>query len=67
MQYSVYQIRCAIKENAEVHMMSMRSFQPLKWLVSIVRMTDKRFGLMETFMNVENIAPPVGPQEAEIF
>lgn len=67
MQYSVYLRHCASKENAEVHMMRVKSFLPPKGQVSIVRITDKQFGQMETFMGVENIPPPIGPQQLEIF
>ena len=67
MQFSVYLRHCASRENAEVHTMRVKSFLPPKGQVSIIRITDKQFGLMETFMGVQNIPPPIGPQQLEIF
>ncbi|MGD9489606.1 MAG: CRISPR-associated endonuclease Cas2 [Calditrichaceae bacterium] len=67
MQYSVYLRHCASRENAEVHIKRVKSFLPPKGVVSILRVTDKQFGMIESFISREPIDPPASGQQLELF
>ncbi len=67
MQHSVYLRHCASRENAEMHVKRVRSFLPPKGTISIIRITDKQFGLIESFYKAKPIPPPLEPHQLEIF
>lgn len=48
-QYSIYVRHCASVENAEVHTKRVKALIPERGFVAILRITDKQFGLIETF------------------
>ncbi len=67
MQFSVYLRHCPGQENAEVHVKRVRTCLPPKGQVSILRVTDKQFGLIETFASKKKIPPPTAGQQLEMF
>jgi len=67
MQHSVYLRHCASKENAELHSKRVKSFLPPKGTVSILRITDKQFGMIESFYGHASIPPPLEHHQLEMF
>lgn len=67
LQHSVYLRHCASRENADLHAKRVQEILPKNGLISILRVTDKQFGLMETFESKRSIPPPHGPAQLEIF
>ncbi len=67
MQYSVYIRHCASKENAEVHTKRVRSSVPPKGSISILSVTDKQFGQMQTFCGKKERPPPPAPKQLELL
>lgn len=67
MQYSVYLRHCASTENANIHAKRVRKFLPPKGSVSVLRVTDKQFGQIETYERGVKTDVPVGPQQLEMF
>ncbi len=67
MQYSVYLRHCASRENAEIHAKRVETFLPPKGQVSILRITDKQFELIETYIGKRSVPPPLEPQQLEMF
>ena len=67
MQYSVYLRHCASRENAEIHVKRIQSFLPPSGQVSILRITDKQFELIETFIGKKSVPPPLQPHQLEMF
>jgi CRISPR-associated protein Cas2 len=49
MQYSVYVRHCASYEAADVHTRRVKAMMPDKGHVSILRVTDKQYSLMDNF------------------
>ena len=67
MQYSVYLRHCASLENADIHSKRVKSALPPKGQVSIMRITDKQFGMIQSFDQRKKIPPPAGGQQLEMF
>jgi len=66
-QYSVYARHCASGENADVHTKRVETILPPKGQVSILRITDKQFGLIKNFWGKEREESPPTPQQLEMF
>ncbi|MEK7263703.1 MAG: CRISPR-associated endonuclease Cas2 [Bacteroidota bacterium] len=66
-QYSVYIRHCASGENAEVHIKRVEKMLPPKGLVSIVKITDKQFGMIKNFWGKEQEAAKPPPPQLEMF
>lgn len=67
MQYSVYARHCASGESADVHTKRIKNGVPSEGLVSILRITDKQYGMMENFVGKSAKAPVPTPQQLEMF
>lgn len=67
MQHSVYLRHCASRANADIHVKRVKSFLPPKGTISILRITDKQFGLIESFYEAQSIPPPLEPHQSEMF
>ncbi len=67
MQYSVYIRHCPSRENAEVHRKRVQSFLPAKGSVIILRVTDKQFGLMESYISKKKNPLPEVSYQLEFF
>ena len=67
MQYSVYLRHCASLENTDVHIKRVKNNLPPKGQVSILKITDKQFEHIETFIGRKEVPPPVQPQQLEMF
>ena len=67
MQHSVYLRHCASRENAEIHIKRVKSFLPSRGTVSIIRITDKQFGMIESFYGHSSIPPPLKHHQLEMF
>ena len=66
-QHSVYLRHCASRENAELHIKRVKSFLPPKGTISIIRITDKQFGMIESFYGHSSIPPPLAHHQLEMF
>ena len=53
LQYSVYIRHCMSRENAEMHKKRIKKILPPEGHVIIQTITDKQFGMMETFFNTK--------------
>lgn len=53
MQYSVYVRHCSTSENADVHVKRVQNILPDNGQVSILRITDKQFGNMQSFVGTK--------------
>lgn len=53
MQYSVYVRHCSTSENADVHVKRVQNMLPDSGQVSILRITDKQFGNMQSFVGTK--------------
>lgn len=67
MQYSVYMRHCASLESAKVHSKRVRGFVPKSGKVSILRITDKQFGMIENFFGAVEQPKIDVPQQLELF
>lgn len=67
MQYSVYNRHCASTESAEVQTKRIKSFIPNEGHVSILRITDKQYGMMDNFFGSFTKPPPPSPNQLEMF
>ncbi len=67
MQHSVYLRHCANRENADMHINRIKGILPKKGIVSILRITDKQFGEIESFISLKSVPPPVSPHQLEMF
>lgn len=67
MQFSVYMRHCASLESAKVHSKRVGSFVPQKGKISILKITDKQFGLIENFFGQLEQAPLNVPRQLEMF
>ena len=67
MQYSVYMRHCPSRENAEVHIKRVKSFLPPKGMVNILRVTDKQFGMMESFISKKKAPLPEESYQLEFL
>lgn len=66
-QFSIFLRHCPSMENAQVHMKRVKLNLPPKGHVAIIRITDKQFGMMETFCSTKKEPPPQPSQQLEIF
>jgi len=67
LQYSVYIRHCSSSESADVHTNWIKKLIPESGSVSILRVTDKQFGNMETYYGRKKTPPPSGWQQLELF
>ena len=67
LQYSLYVRHCNSFENAEVHRKRIKAILPPKGEVAIYSLTDKQFGAIEFFRNIEKADRPSTPQQLELF
>jgi CRISPR-associated protein Cas2 len=65
--YSVYVRHCPSSENADVHKTRVKNALPDKGHVSILKVTDKQYELMENFLSAKPEKPSTGPQQLELF
>lgn len=66
-QFSIYVRHCASAENAEVHILRVKSFMPPKGTVSILCITDKQFGRMQIFYGRKEKPKPPASAQLELF
>jgi CRISPR-associated protein Cas2 len=67
MQYSIYRRHCASDEYVQVHLNRIAKNVPDKGHVSVVKITDKQFGMIVNFWG-KNIKPMQEPLEQfELF
>lgn len=57
LQYSIYIRHCMSREDAEKHKNRVKKFLPPQGHVIIHFVTDKQFGMMETFFNTKKHKP----------
>lgn len=68
MQFSVYIRHCPSMESGEVHIRRVKSFLPPKGQVSILKVTDKQFGLIANFWGASSQKPKQQPlPQLELF
>ena len=67
MQYSVYVRHCASRENMTVHENRIRLSLPPTGNVSMLSITDKQFGDMQTFYGSVERSKLTIPQQLELF
>ena len=67
MQYSVYIRHCASIENAKIHEVRMSSCVPSAGEVRFLRITDKQFGRIKTYVGKNRKVPPNSPAQLEFF
>lgn len=53
LQYSIYVRHCSSRENANMHKDRVKRILPPSGHVIIHQITDKQFGMMETYFNTE--------------
>ena len=53
-QYSVYTRHCSSKEKANKHINRIKNFMPEIGQISILKITDKQFGMMQNFIGKKN-------------
>lgn len=61
LQYSVYIRHCPSRENSDTHVARVRSFWQGCGMVSILRITDKQFGEVETLCGDGQPTEPPDP------
>lgn len=66
-QYSIYKRPCASFENAQVHVQRTKKALPPEGHVSIMMITDKQFGMIETFYNRSPRDPDTPPDQIALF
>lgn len=66
-QFSIYVRHCASRENADVHILRVKSFLPPKGHVCIMTVTDKQFGMIDIFYGAKEAPRPETPQQLELF
>lgn len=66
-QFSMYIRHCSSRENADVHIKRVKGILPPKGHVGIMCITDKQFGMMETFRGRELVDAPETTQQLELF
>ena len=67
MQYSVYNRHCASKESADVQTKRIKSFIPDDGHVTILRITDKQYGMMDNTFGSKTKPLPPTPNQLEMF
>lgn len=66
-QYSIYVRHCASMENSEVHIKRVKSLIPEYGFVAIMRITDKQFGMIETYHGKKSKPVTPEPQQLTLF
>lgn len=66
-QFSIFLRHCPSVENALVHIKRVKVNLPPKGNVAILRVTDKQFGMMETFYAASPKDLPKPPQQLQLF
>lgn len=66
-QFSMYLRHCSSRENAEVHVLRVKSILPEKGHIGIISITDKQFGMMEIFNGKATVKGPETVQQLELF
>lgn len=67
MQFSVYSRHCASYESADVHEKRIKKLLPPYGKVSILRITDKQYGMMANFWGKAEKPKDPLPQQLELF
>ena len=67
MQFSVYTRHCASAEKAAMHVNRIKSYVPSKGMVTILTVTDKQYGQIESFFGKLSKPPAAMPQQLEMF
>lgn len=67
-QFSVYVRHCPSLESSDVHIRRVKGFLPPKGQVSILKVTDKQFGMIANFWGTSSQAPKQQPlPQLELF
>ena len=66
-QFSIYLRHCPSRENAQVHIDRVKKMLPPKGYVCINMITDKQFGMMETFYGKSKEKLKDKPSQLELF
>lgn len=66
-QFSMYIRHCPSRENAEVHIMRVKTWLPKYGKVAIMCITDKQFGDIELFHSKNKEELPPTYQQLELF
>ena len=67
MQFSVYIRHCASGESADVHEKRINKLVPLYGKVSVLRITDKQFGMIINYLGKEKQESANAPTQLELF
>jgi CRISPR-associated protein Cas2 len=68
MQFSIYIRHCPSMESADVHLRRIKSLLPPRGQVSVLRVTDKQFGMIENFWGTSAQQPKQQPlPQLELF
>ena len=66
-QFSIYLRHCPSRENADVHILRVKSSLPPAGDIGIICITDKQFSQMEIFSGKKKIEERDIPQQLELF
>ena len=66
-QFSIYLRHCASRENADAHIIRVKSFLPPAGQIGILCITDKQFGNMELFIGKKEKSLNTPYQQLELF
>lgn len=66
-QWSIFLRHCPSRENAAVHIIRTKRNLPPKGHVVILQITDKQFGMMESFFSAKKEDLPAPTQQLELF
>ena len=67
MQFSVYIRHCASGESADVHEKRINKLVPQYGKVSVLRITDKQFGMIINYLGKEKQESVNSPTQLELF
>jgi CRISPR-associated protein Cas2 len=67
MQFSVYIRHCASSESADVHEKRINKLVPAFGKVSVLRITDKQFGMIINYLGKAKQQSPDTPTQLELF
>ena len=67
LQYSAYIRHCASYANTEVHIKRVKQAVPGEGIVSVLRITDRQFEDICTFVGRKSQPPPAAPAQLELF
>ena len=66
-QYSIYIRHCMSREYAQKHMRRVRLHLPSKGHVVVFTLTDKQFGMIESYSGRDALEPPSEGAQLEMF